>query len=565
MSSGWVAPEEETESRNALLIKQAEATGAEKMRLQEQILALDIAASQPNPILTALEYPLRKTKEALSGSQDHWFPPTTDPSTMQGGTYSQTMREAGVPDLPREDVQAAYNTAGMLSDVALDPMMPIGGALAKGPNVLKGAVASLDNYIPGHYGPRTPQTMDSKLSAPMYAAKEKVAGGVNWLGEQVRDSLGHLVDPQSRALYNEQKITSPAQQRIKNRSPLDSRAKEKNVSQIQYTSGHIPTQTGEKASTNPAAAEVLNRSFVEDYAPAQGNNLSEALQRQTVKKYEGDKVKPTAKDFAEGVDVPTTPEEAQVVQENFDTWFPNAKTFVIKSPVAKETGGHFNDVVYKNPAKKALVDGFTAHIDESGNVDLNALRGFLVDGKDKYHETLKAAGRTKDSWKVGRLTEEGLYLHGSRVGSAITEGGVGWVAKIEPDGTFKAWMLDNHDFKEKVPGVKSIVPDDMVAVTPTMTTNIKNLAPGKSLTANLRRGGKEVKEGRKKVKKDYTGPKYKQTPPNRGRDDTYQGLFDEYVKARPTAAGVRTEARRMTGEGLMAQRIYSNSTEEQPQ
>jgi hypothetical protein len=549
--------------RNDLLRKyHAAKNGPEKEAIQAQILALDEAASRENLLLTALEYPLRKTKGLLSGSEEHWFPPETDPNTIKGGTYSHTMREAGVPDLPQEAVQSAYNAAGTVADVVLDPANPLGGMMAKGGQGLKGAVASLDNYIPGHYGARTPQSPDSKLSKEAYLAKEKLTGFAGWATDQVKDTIGHYTNPSSRALYNEQKITRPVQQRIKNRDPSDTRGTEKNVSQIQYTSGHIPTQTGGAPSTNPAAKEVLNRSFVESYAPVEGNSVSDALQRQTVKRYDGQKGKPTAKDFENSPDVATTPEEAMVVQENFNAWFPEAKQFVVKSPVAKETGGHFNDVVYKNPAKAALVDGFKKHIDEAGNVNLDALEGFLKETQGSYNKKLKDAGRKKDGWKVGRKTDEGLYLHGSKVGSAITEGGVGWVAKIEPDGTFKAWMLDNHDFKEKVPGVKAIVPDDMVAVTPTMVTNIKNLAPGKKLTANLRREGQEVRDGRKKVKKDHTGPKYKQTPPNRGQDKTYKGLFEDYVSANPTPKGVATETRRLVGEGLLAQRAYDNLTGE---
>ena len=152
-----------------------------------------------------------------------------------------------------------------------------------------------------------------------------------------------------------------------------------------------------------------------------------------------------------------------------------------KPPSAIQSGGHYNDVVYKNPAINAVADVFAKHADANGNVDLETLFTQLEGARDASNAALKQSGRARDGWRVvnkdlDHVRKNGLWLAGGKGGSAVTEGGVMWLQKLEPNGNTTTWMIDKHDFMEKAMPkglLDKLLPNDRLAVTAPMKGNIK--------------------------------------------------------------------------------------------
>ena len=547
--------------RERLLVQLHETEDPNKANaIERRIKSIDKAQveKQGKKVTEALSWAQRKLKYQMSGDEERWFPEGAE-TTLGSSAYNAA---APLPALSKEKKEGVSNAAGLIADIALDPLNLVGGPLASGGKSLPGAIASISNYIPNWYSP---------------SVASKGTGAVGWFGDVVKSVGEHVLDPRSRALWNEQKITKPAQGRIAGRDPTDTRSVEKDVSQVQFTSGHIPNQTGVAQSDNPAAKEILDRSFLTDSVKNEKGSLSQALQDQSVKVDEGFNARgkvlsPKDKEWATAPKLAPTSGEADFVEKwlGQQPAYKGTYNYRLKSPTAKETGGHHNDVVYKNPAKKALGDAFKNMMDADGNVNIKQLYGWLEENKGKYNKDLQATGRTRDSWSVVNSSAEhvaknGLWLSGSRLGSAITEGGVSWLMKMEKDGTMKVFMMDKHDFAEKIPGVAAMVPEDMVAITPMMVNNIKNVGGGtqKAITAPLRdEGGNIIKEGRKHTKKTHGAPKAFQQTARRGTSAPYKGLLEEYTRAQPTARGTARETRRLAGEGLLAQRFYANTSRE---
>ena len=504
----------------------------ERQAIEQQILQLDQRYSESRPsMLNALDVPLQKTKEFVSGDPQKWFD-----------------RPAGMS----HEAWAASQVAG---DLLLDPLNAVGGPLAKatkGVKQLPGAVASLSNFIPDWYGP---------------SAVDKATGFMKWATDSGTTAARHMLDPVSRANWTENAVTGPAQQRVRGFAESgDVRGPEKAVSQVQYTSSHIPTQTGGKRSSAPAADEIHRRSFLGDYEEYTPQSLSNALQGQTTKRQPytgGSAPKGGHKSWKDAEEVSVTPAEADHVAQTVNNMFKGEiDNFIIKSPGSKETGGHYNDVIYKNPAKDALRTAFEKNMDADGNVNPQQLADWLNENHAEYMEKLHSGdlARTRDSWRVTKVDDDGVWLTGSMLGSAITEGGIGWTMKVAPDGTMKGFMMDKHDFFEKY-GAERVIPGKVVAVTPSMTSNIKYVGRGnKKLTSKVRdKEGNIVKEGRKHVTQDHTAPYvYRQTQ-YEGPKTGYQSLFEDYANIKPSAAGVRREAATLGGQGLLAERLYSNT------
>lgn len=479
-------------------------------------------------VLDQLDKPVRAVKKAVSGDENEWFS----------------------PDGLNPHVYAAGNTA---LDIVGDPLNYVGGALAaagKAGAKIPGAISSISNYIPDWYGPD---------------AAKKAKGAATWAGDAAASMGQHMMSPKSRALYGEQKITTPAQRRVANEPAGDIQVP-KQVAQVQYSSGHIPTQQGQGASTNPAAKEILDRSFTQSYTPAEPGKISEAIQTYPVKINTTGKKKPTAKQRENLPEQFTSKEDADFVEEFVTSKQGNIDDFVLKAPVAKETGGHHNDVIYRSPAKAALKQAFADLMDADGNVDPKQLESWLRENHGKYNSQLKEAGRRKDSWNVVKSDESGVWLTGGRVGSAITEGGVMWLAKIKPDGEMAGYMIDKHDFAEKM--LPSAQGKALVAITPTMSNNIKNIASAKGgIKAKVRDAeGNIVKEGRKHVTKDHVAPKtFIQTGHQGSKEDLYKDIISEYTKAVPSQKALNKERAAVSGEALLAERFTSNPNEENNQ
>lgn len=540
-------------------------------------------ASILDAVLSALDYPLRKAKEAVSGDEAEWYAPAMDPSTLDHHLY------------------AAGNTA---ADLLLDPLNFVGGAAVKGlkgAKQLPGAVASISNYIPNHYGPGSiPSKSDELLGSllgkhprlknaspeQLAMAGQKIGSAGKWAGDSLMGGMKHMADPRSRALWSEQGITKPAQGIIdelmglkdetvdqlkltgKSRK-LDSRAEDKAIAQSIYLQ-HIAKQGDHVPSgLNPGLDEINKRAFVESYSPATVENVSTALQTHKVMDDLG---------RAHGA----SPAEADYAAKRMMQLqgVKPGDQFVLKAPAARETGGHFHDLVYNNPANTIVKEMFSELADEAGNVGVPQMSRFLQDAVENGKNVVrnaKAGNKETARWTVDTVDPDGVWLRGTKVGSAIVEGGVGFLMKLHPDGTMKVFMNDAHDFVEKVipTAQKGIIPTGVTAFTPPMVSNIKTLKKGIKAKLNDAAGNtiyeppKILKSGkpskrRKARTQTLEGPKFTQVP-SRGTTvskggRSYTTLLDEVANATPSKAGVAKEAGALAGEALLLQRLFDNET-----
>ena len=414
----------------------------------------------------------------------------------------------------------------------------------------------------------------SKLNPEQQAALgQKVTGFGEFVGDSLKSAGKHLIDPESRALWKEVGVTKPQQSRVAgllDTVDVDTRAREKAVGNMIYER-HIAEQAGHQVESVPEVLdELTKRAFIEDYAPATQEGLAAALGRHRV-----------VDDLGRSHGV--TPDEANYVAEKIlkRQRVDGSDSFVLKAPTAKETGGHHSDVVHKNPMNKYLKKIFEQHADGNGNVPLATLSEQLGKAGDEVAGLTKREKKVQgDFWRTGRVDPDGVWIEGSKVGSAIVEGGVGFLAKIQPDGTMKVFMQDGHDFFEnalkaadapaKALGGKGILPTQVIAVTPPMVNNIKSIKKG--IKANVRDAdGNVLKEGRKNVKQTLEGPKYTQVP-NRGTPKrkatktrpesgyTYDDIFAQYGALKPSPEAVAKEKARLagygTGAGLLGAGLY---------
>lgn len=470
------------------------------------------------------------------------------------------------------DIMSGMNVASLLPGAAITKtgkkMLSYGDDATKG-----GLLANASNYINNFYGPGEATKASKKVGGMLekglplspeqaQGAAQKALGMGQWGVNAAKDMASHITSPSSRALYGEQGITKPAQNIVKghlDNAATDSRALSKGVSQVQYSSHHIPHQAGRKGDFNPAAAEVNNRSFLTEPFPNKEGTLSQRLQQFPVRKdpnnaQRASNLGPAVAEWKKGADIVDdylSPADAKYV-EKYVRSIPgfDSGNFVIKAPSSIQTGGHFHDVMNKNKMLSSVSEVFKKMGDKDGNIDLKDLvKGLnkeraklesklkpLPEGKTKLQKVgmavAKKTGLVKPEsvgWRVLKEADDGVWIGGSKVGTAVTEGGIGYIVKVEKNGSLTGFMLDKHDFLEKLPGAgkaaESLLPNDMIAVTPMMKSNIHS----------ARKTGKRAQEH------------FQQVPANKGTEDTMQGLLEQYVNAKPSARNVRGEQLKTAG------------------
>ena len=492
------------------------------------------------------------------------------------------------PELAR-DVAMGANAMALLPGGA---MLKTGKKMATyGDEALKGGTLSnVSNFIPNHYAPERMPTSTEQLfgkgleKAAGVPVVDKVAskvmpGGVSGTGvdaaamkltsfgthaiDAVGDMLGHKLSPTSRANYGENAVSSGSQRHVRNelakhKTPVTNfkgeqgtynRAGEKGVAQVMYGSHHIPEQAGRVGAVHPAVQEINQRAFITDPQPATRETLRDTFSSMGHKvdkdrASRSKKMDHNDKGWAEIEDVGTAPQDsdfaARYIMDKQEV-NPNTK-FVVKAPSNIESGGHFSDVVHKNPANEAVANVFKKYADADGNVNLETLFNELEGVRDAANAKLKKAGRLRDGWRVvnkdlDHVKKNGLWLAGGKGGSAVTEGGVMWLQKLEPNGNTTTWMVDKHDFLEKAapPGLmEKLLPNDMIAVTPPMKGNIKEQRvikrKGKKLTP-------EEHFQQTRNRKNWQG----EQPTREG------GLLEQYANIMPSKRNINAERLKLGG------------------
>ena len=171
-------------------------------------------------------------------------------------------------------------------------------------------------------------------------------------------------------------------------------------------------------------------------------------------------------------------DEAKVVESHVaDAWDLEAGNATVSmKPTMGDAGKHYSDVVYNNPANAAQVDVIKNNWNEFNETGVVPM--------DKFQQNWEKAAENQSSsnkWKIKGFDEDGVWITGSKTGSAIVEGGVNYIAKYRNDGTQMAVMSDRHDFLENLPVVgpvlSRLLPKNKIAVTAPMETNIFRVRP----------------------------------------------------------------------------------------
>ncbi len=359
-------------------------------------------------------------------------------------------------------------------------------------------LGSANNVIPGYYGP------------------DKVASVAAWVPNQIVGTVRDMASPASRAKYREQGITTSSQQIMK-------RAREGASSKLETLIYNLPFFKSLKAGKNiekgtpraVAQGQYLGRIHEQAGRLGESSVLGEVMRRSDVAEvvdyYPGayadsvrnNRLKPYPKDSAgqrKKMPLKMSNEDLDFIEDHFSTvWtepsqkmgggpevsFKDAETpiLAIKNPGdgGSTTGRHHMDVLHHAPfvsKAKKIFEG-------RNNVSPDELFS-LLNAEAAVSQGLKE-DRLKFSVK-GQAADGGVWITGSRPGSAITEGGINYLVKVTTDGKLIGVMSDEHNLFEGIAGkiqektrgmvptlraMKHLIPNRLIAVTPPMIRDLK--------------------------------------------------------------------------------------------
>ncbi len=402
-------------------------------------------------------------------------------------------------------------------------------------------LGSANNVIPGYYGP------------------DKVASVAAWVPNQIVGTVRDMASPASRAKYREQGITTSSQQIMKRAregasSKLETliynlpffkslkagknieKGTARAVAQGQYL-GRIHEQAGRVGRRLAGLEEVMRRSDVAEVVDYYPGAYADSVRNNRLKPYPKDSAGQRKKmplkmsnedlDFIEDHFSTVWTEPSQKMGGGPEVSFKDAETpiLAIKNPGdgRAATGRHHMDVLIHAPfvskAKKIFEGRNNVSPDELFSL-LNA-------------EAAVSQGLKEDKLKFsvkGQAADGGVWITGSRPGSAITEGGINYLVKVTTDGKLIGVMSDEHNLFEGIAGkiqektrglvptlraMKHLIPNRLIAVTPPMIRDLK--------------GGK------------YAHPVGKSD----GRD--YGEVVDEIIDFKPSDAVLKAEQQRQRG------------------
>jgi hypothetical protein len=428
------------------------------------------------------------------------------------------------------------------------------------------ALSSADNVIPGFYG-----------------ATPGLATGA-YLPKNTAVTLRDLMNPASRALYRETGATQRSKELArkqlreaeKPRKPDERGPNPMHVGMAntgQYLS-RIRAQGGREGQV---ADVLLRMEDFSDFVPASSYKVGD-YKRQIKDK----DITATKRDTGRRVNVPD--KDLEIIEEHFGRVWKEPDTtgaqvsfaqgkdtkLVIKAPGAggaSVTGKHYNDVMYNAPyvapLKKLFRDRTEVPFEELEK-EMRRLSEKSIERAGKLSEKAKSKGATAEDkqkalsaqravFRISEATskENGLWITGSRAGSAITEGGINYLVKVKPNGTMTGVMSDEHNLYENIASkiqqktggvvpaldmMKKVIPHRLVAVTPPMTQNVRNLDAIKSKA----RGVASISQAKN---------------PNVGvgsdSEKTARGMLQELAALEPSKEALRAEQMRSAGGGLL--------------
>ena len=506
--------------------------------------------------LHALSYPQRKLKEAISGDENIWG------------------------DKPEGMPHELYAGLSVGADFVADPLNVLGaGLLRQGSKLIpKGSmdgsiISNARNYIKNHYGNTdkgsdfgesvhkaiadyTPDQVFSQLGKPANQAEKiamskKAQGMAGVVGNAVYDIGASIVSPTARARYADTGVSGGSQRAVKEHLAAGGqRDITKAHGQVVYNN-HSIEQAGRVGPKAPVLDELSKQTNLVGYTPVQENTVADLLQQTAGTKVVAGKTVSEPSILSDA--------DAKFIQEHIQgpngIWKTNFDDMVVKHPQSGPGGNHFQDVLKKSPLAPVVSDVFQQF---GGKPTLRQ----LYDGLKKIKE---APTKTKKGFKMKNPSYEhavkhGLWLEGSIVGNAVVEGGVGWLAKVDTDGTLSFVISDKHDFADKlyskftkilnkVPGVnlsEDITKRSLLAVSPVMQISIQNLR-----------------------KKQWAKPSMADAPPSPAlyssaptpgapKGKTQKGMLEEYTNVQPTEQTLKAAQMQNAGAGLLSARAYED-------
>jgi hypothetical protein len=337
------------------------------------------------------------------------------------------------------------------------------------------------NFIPNNYGPSgvaRPNVVDELLAGrvpgvqdaqQLANAREKVGSFVDWGADSVRRGIEQTISPSARALYREQGINQTMQEVAKDaRVSGKNRDRAKAVAQGQASGVLIPDQAGRRGPVSLDVQDIDRRSFLTEPVPAtQGSYTSLVKDNDLKGKYDT------------GRNVVVSDKDLKIVDEHVGkVWRDRdgvplneseGAHIRIKNAGAGDqiTGAHHADFVSKSGVHRT----FSKLFKDGKNHSLEEMHE-IVENLEGSNLRLHPKSKTMED-----VNENGLWVTGSFSGTAITEGGVNFIAKISPNGRVMAVVSDEHNFLEKIPAVgkalELALPNRSISVTPPMHFDLK--------------------------------------------------------------------------------------------
>jgi hypothetical protein len=407
----------------------------------------------------------------------------------------------------REPENLTKEKAESLSAAArafLDPYNATGlGLFARGVNKatdisgelsLKGnALSSADNYIDNFYGPSgeaTPGAMARFMKDNQEVLKhipkigpkianlenyqdsanmlERAGSFANWMEGGVENAIRQTLDPSARAMYREQGVNKQAQRMLDRKMELGTdRATHTANAQMQASGTLIPDQAGRVGNKAQAQQNLEKSNYLTDPM-----SITEGTYKTLIKENN------LGGRYASGRAVSVSDKDLDIIDRHVQgVWKDASDTPVGASPGSHMriknsgagqgiTGSHFMDFRMKSGVPSAL----KKIISEGGVTGKQLWEGLKSQQKGKKW----SLSSNSDTWE--KAQENGIWLTGSFGGTAVTEGGVNFLAKVSPNGKIMAVVSDEHNFLEKMPvfgrAVSDSLPKRSISVTAPMYYDI---------------------------------------------------------------------------------------------
>lgn len=520
------------------------------------------------------EAALRPVRSAIGASADEFVSEdvTIPRASVLGMNPSNPRQEMQDQTVPKEVLNA-------IGDTALSPLNVVGSGLftkgvrginrAVGPAAGRGmTMTSPSNYIPNFYGPTdipetaTPNRLDNLLFnyrdviAPTVARVPKVGPRVsqalteakdptdimkgrigktdflNWAGEGVRRAINNAVDPEARALYRSTGINQAFQddvvRTLAQNAGTSRRPETKAIAQGQFNYLVGPVQAGREGPINPALQEIIRRSYLTEAVPFQKGSYNSLIR--------DNKLSGVA--IEGGKEVKRTPRQAdldfieehigQVWKGRRDEKFADAASpqLVIKTPSGKYTGNHMFDFQQKSGVRPLMKKIFAENSNPTKQEFYRLLEKH-TGGKVKLH---------RKSQSFEEANENGFWVTGSFAGTAVTEGGVNFIAKVQPNGRVMAVVSDEHNFLERMPvvgaAVEKALPNRVVAATPPMFYNFKSKIQTKATKAE-------------------------------SSEQKYREVLEGIASARPSREVLRAEREKQAGATMVGAGMFTGGSREE--